>query len=68
MGPSKYSKKKWILSGLHARGEGERVMALEAREGTRAKGSMFRPVVLNWAILPPTGHMLMSGDFFDFRD
>ena len=26
---------------------------------------MFRPVVLNWAILPPTGHMLMSGDFFD---
>ena len=29
-------------------------------------GSMCRPVVLNWAILPPTGHVLMSGDFLIF--
>ena len=26
----------WSGSGLHARGEGERVLALESREGTRA--------------------------------
>ena len=31
-------------SGLHARGEGERVLALESREGTRASRRLGLPV------------------------
>ena len=41
-------------SGLHARGEGERVLALESREGTRAPLStgILQAGILEWVTMP----------------
>ena len=38
-------------SGLHARGEGERVLALESREGTRASRRLEEGLSTVWVVL-----------------
>ena len=52
-----------LKSGLHARGEGERVLALESREGTRAsrRASRVTGEVLGSLASGPTTSLGLAG-------